>query len=315
MKGKKAFVFTLFVVISTLIILIIGMAGLYAKQNKFNGRIGKEEAAIISAYTETEKTLFYLDYAAKIAAYEALDALTLKETGCGSYNGLPLWNNAEKKCYPNIIESYKQVFNIIFEEKISVYNKIPFIRGLALPYGYEIAVRPKKNTDIIGTAPMGLYYLNATENINYKQLPNFKVEANFNIDNLEEMKSVIIQFLVECSGVAEPEIGKCGIADERRKIGNECLQNDQNDGIVPVCYTFRADNPFASEKDIIFKFAMTLPKAKLLSFCCSPESKAEGIDCKKDTINGWWSAIGECKRMSSLQKFADQQENKVCCLS
>ena len=320
MKSKKAFVFTLFVVISTLVILMIGAASLFEKQSKFEGKIGKEDAAIITAYTQTEKALFYLDQAAKIAAYEALEKLASKNTDCGSYNGIPVWANENKRCYPNIIEDYKQLFNSLIKEKIGHYQTIltPYQKLPLLPDDYELATRTTKGkTTLVGTEKSGIIlYLDADENIRYKMNSNFKVETNFNLESLAEMPDTAIQFLIECSGVAESIIEKCsGFLNEKWNVGDECLQNNQNDEIVPLCYTFETNNPFSSKKYIDFRFAVPLAKTNLVGFCCSPDSVVEGLDCKKDAIDGWWSTIDQCRRISPLQKFADRQENKVCCLS
>ncbi len=319
--NKKAFVFTLFVVLSTLLILMIGAASLYEKQGKFEGKIGKEDAAIITAYTETEKALFYLDMAAKITAYEALETLASKNTDCGSYSRIPIWVSENKKCYPNIIEDYKQLFNNLIEEKIEYFHTITFRstrKPPLLPTDYELAFRTKNDkTTLVGTAKSGIiYYIDTDENIHYKTNSNFKVETNFNLDTLAVIPDTAIQFLIECSGVAEIDIGKCaGFLDEKWKIGNECMQNNPDDGLIPLCYTFQTNNPFTAKKHTVFRFAVPLAKTKLVSFCCSPDSLVEGLDCKKNAINGWWNTVDQCRRISHIQKFADWQENKVCCLS
>lgn len=299
-QNKKAFVFALFVVFSSLIILIVAAMTLYAKQNKFNAGIGDGEAKLITAYTEVEKTLFYLDQAAKITAYEAFEELL------------------KKKNAVNSAAEYKSIFEQILAEKIRMHNRIPFLKKMELPADYILTLRTRGGrTDIIGTALKSLYYIDDINKIKYRVKPNFKIEANFNLEKVSEAEKKTRDVLDNCAGMRERDFKRCAdiMLDESWGIGEACSAEDKpDDSIVPLCHDLEVESPFDPEKRLIIYFTLAIP-AKITAGCCSPSSTAAGADCKASNINGWWTTPDKCTRISATQSFADRQEGKICCIS
>ncbi len=311
--NKKAFVLTLFVVIATLTVLLAGSISLYKKQHKFSGKIGEGDAKLIEVYTNAEKTLFYLDQAARLTAYEAFESLISNpESPCGTSFGVQLWTTAHKKCYPNAFKDYKKIFAQSLKEKIISYNNLT---GETLPLQYELTI-PDSMDKIIGTALSELYYEDKTNEIYYKIKPNFKAELNFNLADIDDSILMVNAILSECKNMKEQGFKTCAERTLAKdwKIGSGCEADKDDDGIVPLCRTLKTKNPL-TDKNFILKLAVTILQEALTGTCCSPESTVLGLNCKTNSINAFWALPQDCKRISTTQDFLDKAPDKICCLS
>jgi len=104
MKSKKANIFSIMLMIATLILLVLMTVIFFGKESSFERTLGENAIGVLTADIKAEKALLYTHESAGLAARQALYDLAKdggkKEKDCGDYIGYTLWNNASLFCTP-----------------------------------------------------------------------------------------------------------------------------------------------------------------------------------------------------------------------
>ncbi|MFH1063790.1 MAG: M15 family metallopeptidase [Candidatus Woesearchaeota archaeon] len=169
-KSKKAMVFNIMIVIFTIMILSYAYIRLTEKMDKVTLEIGENQMKIITEVQEGEKALIFLDFAAKMALYQA--AYDLPSSGgfsgtssCGTYYDFNMWNdNSKTDCSINESTArlaLQTLFASSLKSRVAAYPTADFIertsasalaRGQAIASGYFGSVAAPPPDVITGDA-------------------------------------------------------------------------------------------------------------------------------------------------------------------
>lgn len=154
-QNKKGTVILLIVVFG----FIIALASFLIWYNKYKPEtgeivyhIGEKQLAVLRAYQEGEKAMFYVDEAAKHSASQAAYDLALgggfsEEPECGSYLGSFKWSGETGYCYPaELKKEFKERF-------VRGFLRSLLINPMSIPTDFEIVVNEiNKKTHIQGVS-------------------------------------------------------------------------------------------------------------------------------------------------------------------
>jgi hypothetical protein len=134
--AKKGIVYSAFMVIITLILLVSMIIVVISKQNKFDDKsIGEIQIETIKTYQNAEKTLFLIDQAAKYSAYKSIYELAenggiyIAHEKCGKYMDYQILYGREEYCDSDTEVQFKEVYSKNIDEYLS---QIPPANSFAL---------------------------------------------------------------------------------------------------------------------------------------------------------------------------------------
>jgi hypothetical protein len=171
-KGKKAFIFNITLVVLSIIILTYGYIRL-SEKTEVEKEIGENSLEIITRLQEGEKALIFLDFAAKMAIYQAIYDLQqqggISETGaCGTYYGFNRWNGESgQECFVDADrakDSLRDLFVSSLVARVAAYPSADFIgnvptaafaRGMALASTERMGVSANAPAEEEATACSG----------------------------------------------------------------------------------------------------------------------------------------------------------------
>lgn len=244
--------------------------------------VGEKSLDIIQVQLNSTDDLFFLDQSVRQAAYESV--FDLAENGgfrsqseCGTYAGLNLWSDKEKRCFPsktllelNYVENFK--FNFI------KYRTLLQQRGLLVSYDYFF-----DNGEIMGVADTKWTY--DYKGLTYKVNPSFreKISHDFDtyiyiqefVDSLEGCLDLTTATVEQCVNVRMTQAGikHKDIAVFAENCGSEGINlppdfSDKNAlkfcvRVLDEKFPF-IDNAKSSLKNPEIKFAATLNKRRAI---------------------------------------------------
>ena len=153
-KNKKAAFPFIIVVVSGLIIAQVTMLiFMFKSQKEFNdnGQIGLKQILLFTSYQESEKTLFYVDMAAKWAAEEAFLGTAFRggfpdeAAECQRYLGFALWDFEDEKCLPDVANEKNNNLALSYQDSMNdVLNRnFKLIPELLIPTdNYDVNIIP-----------------------------------------------------------------------------------------------------------------------------------------------------------------------------
>jgi soluble lytic murein transglycosylase-like protein len=124
---KKAFLFSISLVLVTVIVLVSALIVLNKVREPLKEKIGERQFQLISLYQKGESIKFFIEQAAKIAARET--AIILAKSGgfatdgkCSDYISYNLWNQG---CFPDYETEFRNLFNVQFGKHLLAYGELP----------------------------------------------------------------------------------------------------------------------------------------------------------------------------------------------
>jgi hypothetical protein len=164
-RNRKAMVFNILVVIMTIVILTYAYLRLSAKTDSAR-EIGEEQMGVITQAQEGEKALIFIDFAAKMALYQAIYDLQsqggISETAaCGTYYGFNRWNgDSGQTCFVDsktAMDSLRDLFVSNLVARVASYPSADFVgnvptaafaRGMALAAASRMGVAAEGTTAV-----------------------------------------------------------------------------------------------------------------------------------------------------------------------
>lgn len=194
---------------------VVGLAFFYVGSLKANlpgetNYVGEIALNHLKASKDAERTLSYIEYSAKQAAYQSIYNAGLKggfysEPECGSLAGYTLWNSELKECYPNINIS----LNPFLKNNLNLYLSINE-NTLSYVDNYDFLLKDDNNKSrVIGiaTLPITVPISVKVDSKTQKQIGNYSIKPSFEhiIDyNLKDYDT-IEQKSVEIASICEKE--------------------------------------------------------------------------------------------------------------
>ena len=241
MKSKKSFLFSISLVIVTLITLIavmLAINGLEAKNTAWKG-IGGRAYGIIQAYGEEDILTFYLEQSAKYAAYNTVEVIAYEggiHTSCGNlqdkqqYQEYTFWNNRTQwtLCPPNIYEEFIDYFD--FDKTyIKAYSKNV---GHLPENNYKYLVQDGRITGIaVKPAMINIYTQKQEIEIpakwdvfrlwsyiitrdpfavgTYAVKPSFSIDFDYNFSIYDKIADALKKVISECDSLSVNDVPKC----------------------------------------------------------------------------------------------------------
>jgi hypothetical protein len=134
-RSRKAMIFNIFLVILTVVVLTYAYIRLSEKSDVTKA-IGLDSMKLITKVQEGEKALIFLDFAAKLAIYQAVYDLqakggTSEASACGTYYGFARWNSdSGKNCFVDV-DSAKNTLRDLFVSsliaRVAAYPSADFV--------------------------------------------------------------------------------------------------------------------------------------------------------------------------------------------
>jgi len=131
LKNKKGIDYAMMLALVVFICVVYLLIVLENKLDKFDWRIGQHETGLLNAYQGGEKTMLYVDNAARLSVWQALGILgevggmpnqeCLDMLGPGSVS-YTLWNKQDKDCFmeTNFYEGFNQIMNTRLNEYLAL---------------------------------------------------------------------------------------------------------------------------------------------------------------------------------------------------
>jgi hypothetical protein len=156
-RGKKAFIFNIMIVVLTIVVLTYGYIRISEKTD-VRKEIGENSLEMITRIQDGEKALIFLDFAAKMAVYQAVYDLQqqggVSESGtCGTYYGFNRWNSESgQECFVDADtakDSMRDLFVSSLVARVAAYPSADFVgnvptaafaRGMALAASDQMGV-------------------------------------------------------------------------------------------------------------------------------------------------------------------------------
>ena len=135
LNSRKGVVFNIAVVWITIIVLIYGFIRLTAKQD-VDKQLGELPSEVVLKIQEGEKTLIFLDLAAKLALYQAFYEIQAEggisgNSKCGSYYDFNMWNSDTGATCHVDIKTLENSLRTLFESnlvaRLTSYPKADFL--------------------------------------------------------------------------------------------------------------------------------------------------------------------------------------------
>jgi hypothetical protein len=157
LKNKKAAYFLTIVSVLLVVALVTFVVLVNRAQTNSNkdGYVGAKSAKLIQAYQAGEKTLFYIDMAAKYAAPTAYFMTAFYDggmKGCGEYYNFNLWDLEDENCLPmkgNVpSDKFKSAFEFEMNDKLNEYFKMSGMDQLKID-NYDINIFDEKGKLVV----------------------------------------------------------------------------------------------------------------------------------------------------------------------
>jgi hypothetical protein len=293
MKGKKAMVAILLLSIFFSAIMGTLYFKLQSKKLQFNATIGETQLELINTYTEGEKTLFYIDQAAKYSAYKAIYDLALNggffDFKCGDYDGYGLWQNKDNTlstCSPD----YKTALGRFMNERLDSYLSKKATEVDIPLENYDFVINQKKGTEIHGIATLPAQIKISCKDIEcgvYEFKPSFSIGIDYNLNDYEVIKEKIEKIIEECQTkqdfVDDENLKTCvqGETDSYKGLHFEIKPKALIEGKEDRNFAFTASSdekmPF-NDEEIIYQFAAYITDK-------APPPKVENVALEKQGNN------------------------------
>ncbi|MBI3034487.1 hypothetical protein HYY72_05000 [Candidatus Woesearchaeota archaeon] len=255
---------TSFIVVVVLVLGLSSLAYIFGDQSwKFSKishgfRVGERQVQLFNTYAEGEEFLFYADESAKISVRKAEEELALNggngyvysppansnrfSSPCRSYEGFPLWKNADKECFPSKDTALKGFESTITKE-LNEYYSAYGIKGLHVGYDYKI-----EGGDLIGIADSPVLF---KKNVNdpqagnmivkdaysYSVTPSFRQKVGYSLDDYNVLSEFARSIVDKCSG--SQDFGSCAESFNGMDAGGLSIDigcgRKQNGNIVKIC--------------------------------------------------------------------------------
>jgi hypothetical protein len=135
-KSKKGMLFNVLIVIFTVVVLTYAYIQISEKLGNVKKEIGESQLEVITKIQEGEKALIFLDFAAKLALYQA--AYDLQASGgisessaCGTYYGFNRWNSdSGSQCFVDsntAKDSLRNLFTSNLVARVAAYPTADFV--------------------------------------------------------------------------------------------------------------------------------------------------------------------------------------------
>ena len=178
-KSRKAFLFNLLMVMFTAFILTYAFIQISEKQSQVKMPIGANSLTLVTKMQAGEKAMIFLDFAAKLAVYQAIHELQKEggiseESRCGNYYGFNKWNSESgESCFVDANkakDSLRDLFVSNLVARVAAYPDADFIgnlptaaclmgEALSATYQTGVAVAPsvpaEQQPEQGGEAPVG----------------------------------------------------------------------------------------------------------------------------------------------------------------
>ena len=191
-------------------------------------KLGEKQSNLINKYQEAEKTLFYIDQSAILAAQQAVYDLANNggfygKTNCNQYLGYNLWDNGS--CYPDYNLNFKIYLTTYLNpyfEKITEELKPKIV---VHQNNHEISLIQKDKLNIIGTAIKPI--LITEPETDYTVNPSFNIELDYNINDYQVINQDVLTLLEKCSDKEDAELNNCIETNlpENWSLGSCSIQN------------------------------------------------------------------------------------------
>ncbi|NQV09288.1 hypothetical protein HQ529_05550 [Candidatus Woesearchaeota archaeon] len=199
--NKKAHIFSIGLVLISIVILISGLIVVSEKKAKFRDEkgndlvIGERQFKLFNIYNQGEKVLLYVDLASKFAAKQSVYDLGKNsgffyEQGCGEYMGVKVWKNSTDECFPDVYNSFIGFFEYNLDEQLRI---TPYNISLN---NYDFVVG---KTKITGIATRNIF-LNKS-NITYSIKPSFTTEMDYDLSIYDKLKTQSTELIWSCFDV------------------------------------------------------------------------------------------------------------------
>lgn len=162
LKNKKAKYFITMVCVFLIISLGVFLYFVEKNLHKSNrlGYIGQKSNNLLESYQKAEKTLFYIDTAAKYSAPEAFfmtayEGAMPDDSSCGRYYNFAIWDIEDEKCLPMNDKNNNENFKSSFESKMNkaLDNYFKLVPELEIPLdNYKINIFEEAPKEEFSTA-------------------------------------------------------------------------------------------------------------------------------------------------------------------
>lgn len=240
MKHKKSLVFSISLVIVTLITLVavmLAINNLEAKNTVWKG-IGGRAYGIIQAYGEEDILTFYLEQSAKYSAYDAVEVLAYEggiNASCSNFKdqqeyGYTFWNNRTQwsLCPPNIyavfidyfdidktyLESYRQSVSILPDDNYKYLVQDGSITGIAVkPVMLRVYTQKQREEVPVKWDIFRLWsYINVQDPSvvgTYVVKPDFSIDFDYNFSVYGRIAQALNESIYECDSLAVDDVAAC----------------------------------------------------------------------------------------------------------